>query len=235
MNDWNGVFTREVQHDRYGNFEELFGEVGNSTVLDYGGNSGNLLHFSEGKIKQENYTCVDLNSEALATGQADYPDATWILSNRYSWIYNYDGVKEFPALSSNYDYTFSYSVFSHTDFTELVETLKWMREFNPKGMAHSVLLTTDTVIANWFWHRRVQEYGKCVDYRDNIKNCKNVFSVMDNNMIIESQKTYGHFPHRHIITFYNKEWLISELAKEGLEVEIIKPNYCYQSFIVWKK
>lgn len=235
MNEWNGVFTREVQHDRYGNFEELFGDVGNSSVLDYGGNSGNLLHFSEGKIKQDNYTCIDLNAQALALGKEEYPNASWILSNRYSWIYNHDGVKEFPSLSSNYDYTFSYSVFSHTDFAELVKTLKWMCQFNPKGMAHSVLLTTDTVIANWFWHRRVQEYGECIDYRDNIKNCKDTFSVIDNNMIVESQSEFCEFPCKHIITFYNKDWLIAELAKEGFEVEIVKPKFCYQSYVVLKK
>jgi len=232
---WNGIFTREVQHDRYPIFERLFGTVKDKTVMDYGGNNGNLLHFSEGAIKPENYTCVDLNLAALEMGQAEYPDATWILSNRYNWVYNHEGVLEFPELSSNYDYTFSYSVFSHTSFNELVETLKWMRQFNPETMAHSVLLTSDTPIANWFWHRRVQEYGSCIDYRDNIKNCQNVFSVMDNNLIVENQKKYGQFPHRHIITFYKKEWLIEELAKEGLDVEIVKPPYCFQSYIVWKK
>ena len=39
------VFGREVQHDRYGMFENLFGDIGDSKVLDYGGNTANLLFF----------------------------------------------------------------------------------------------------------------------------------------------------------------------------------------------
>ena len=235
---WNNIYTREEQNNRFPIYERLVDSVENKTVMDFGGNTGNLLYFSEGKIKEENYVCVDLEKEALAIGEAEYPNAEWISYDRYAWCYNHNGERNSPFPSpkkEQIDHIFSYSVFSHTDFHELVTTLKWMKTFNPEVIAVSVLLTENKVIANWFWQRRVQEYGNCVDYRNHLRDCQTTFSVFDNDFIVEDTPYMAEYNSRHLITFYQKDWLISELAREGFEVELIQPPGSFQSFILLKK
>ena len=232
---WNNLYTREEQHNRFPIYERLVGSVENKTIMDFGGNTGNLLYFSEGKIKEENYVCVDLEKEALAIGEAEYPSAEWISYDRYAWCYNHNGDRNSPFPSpkkEQINHIFSYSVFSHTDFAELVTTLKWMKTFNPEIIAVSVLLTENTVIADWFWHRRVQEYGECIDYRDHLRDCQTTFSVFDNDTIVEDAPLMAERQSRHLITFHHPEWLLAELAKEGLEAELVQPPHCYQTFVV---
>lgn len=229
----NGIVKREVQHDRFPMYKNLVGDTENKVVMDFGGNSGNLLHFSGGQIKEENFVCVDTDRNALEFGETEYPNAEWVHYNRYGWC-NQSGEKDapFPEISKKIDHIFSYSVLSHTDFNEIVETLRWMKSLNPETIAVSVLLTENKVIADWFWRMRVQEYGSCIDFRQDIKECQNTFSVFNNNLIVSDLPKMEELDSQNLITFYNKDWLISELAKEGFDVELVQPPYCYQTFIV---
>jgi hypothetical protein len=232
---WNNIYTREVQHDRFPFYKAIVGSAENKTVMDFGGNTGNLLHFSAGEIKEENFICVDLDETALSVGETEYPNAKWLSHDRYGWCYNHHGNRNasFPSPGIDHiDHIFSYSVFSHTDFAELVTSLKWMKTFNPEIIAVSVLLTENKVIADWFWHRRVQEYGRCIDYRDHLRDCQTTFSVFDNDFIVEDTPLMADYHSRHLITFHRQEWLLAELAKEGLEAELVQPPHCYQTFVV---
>lgn len=231
---WDGIFRREEQHNRYPMYKNIFGDAEDKTVMDFGGNSGNLLYFSEGAIKEENFVCVDTDRNVLAFGESEYPSSEWIHCNRYGWCYNHSGDKNaaFPEILKKIDHIFSYSVFSHTDFAELVKTLKWMKSLSPKKIAVSVLLTENKVIADWFWHRRVQEYGSCIDYRDYLRDCKTTFSVFDNNIIVDELPEMAELNSHHMITFHQKDWLLSELSKEGFDAELVQPPFCYQTFLV---
>ena len=232
---WNNLYTREVQHDRYPMFENIFGEVGDSKVLDYGGNTANLLFFSEGKIKEENYTCIDLDKEALGIGKEDFPNAEFLKFNRYNWAYNHDGDyhADYPILrNESVDYIFSYSVFSHSDFLDLLLTIQWMKTLGPKKIALSIISTKDTVLTNWFWQRRVQEYGSCVDFRPNIANCRSTFTLFDNDFIVEGTTALAEYNSRHIITIYDPDWLVEKLAREGFKAEILRPRGSFASFLL---
>ena len=232
---WNNLYTREEQHNRYPMFENIFGEVGDSTVLDYGGNTANLLFFSEGKIKEENYTCIDLDKEALRIGKEDFPNAEFLKFNRYNWAYNHDGDyhADYPILrNGSVDYIFSYSVFSHSDFLDLIITLQWMKTLGPKKIAMSIISTEDKVLTNWFWQRRVQEYGECVDFRPDIANCTSTFSLFDNNFVVTGQTALQEYDSRHIITIYDPDWLVEHLAREGFHARIERPAGSYASFII---
>tara|TARA_Y100000389_G_scaffold205007_1_gene261894 strand:- start:3449 stop:4183 length:735 start_codon:yes stop_codon:yes gene_type:complete len=235
---FNNLYPREIQHDRNTMFKNLFGEdTENSTVLDYGGNTGNLLFFSDGKIKEENYTCVDLDQNALDVGEKDYPNAEWLKYNKYNWSYNHSGSThpDYPILrNETVDYIFSYSVFSHSDFLDLLLTLQWMRSLKAKKIALSIISTEDKVLTNWFWQRRVQEYGSCLDFRPNIANCESTFSLFDNNFVVEGTTSLAPYNSIHLITVYNPDWLKKRLATEGFDIEIVRPRGSYASFIVWE-
>ena len=64
-------------------------DFNNKKVLDFGGNFGtldmgfgNLLEHNN--ILPENYTCVDIDKQAMDKGRQKYPNAEWIYYNRYN-------------------------------------------------------------------------------------------------------------------------------------------------------
>ena len=107
-----------------------------------------------------------------------------------------------------------------------------MKTLGPKKIAISIITTEDKVLTNWFWQRRVQEYGECVDFRPDIANCTSTFSLFDNNFVVPGQTALQEYDCRHIITIYNSDWLVERLAKEGFTAEIIRPRGSFASFVV---
>ena len=105
-------------------FEKFAGDYKNKKILDYGGNRGNLLYFSQGKIKEENYTCIDVEKDAIRQGKIEFSNANFIHYNRFSPMYNEGNIDEpFPILEEKFDICFAYSVFTHTDFFTFKTTI----------------------------------------------------------------------------------------------------------------
>jgi len=46
------MHPRNESTNRFNLFEKFAGDYKNKKILDYGGNRGNLLYFSQGKIKE---------------------------------------------------------------------------------------------------------------------------------------------------------------------------------------
>ena len=77
----------------------------NKKILDYGGNRGNLLYFSQSKILQQNYTCIDVEEDAIALGKQEFPDATSIHYNKFSLMYNNGNLNEpFPVFTDEFEF-----------------------------------------------------------------------------------------------------------------------------------
>lgn len=95
-------------------FEQCVDDYENKTILDFGGNRGNLIATSNGKILPENYTCLDISKESLELCEQENPGVKTIYWNRYDQSYNPDGNREepFPELKK-YDIVFANSVFTH--------------------------------------------------------------------------------------------------------------------------
>ena len=99
------------------------------TVLDFGGNRGDLLADPGCKIRPEDYCCVDVLEEPLAEGRRRFPQAGWVHYDRYNCSFNPDGVAglPIPELGGAFDVILAYSVFTHTtreDMHDLVEQLR---------------------------------------------------------------------------------------------------------------
>ncbi len=93
------------------------------TVLDFGGNAGNLLLDADGAMRPENYYCLDVLREALAEGGRKFPRAHWIHYDRYNCSFNPEGVAGLPVpeLDVEFDAILAYSVFTHTGLEEMRE------------------------------------------------------------------------------------------------------------------
>ena len=66
----------------------------NSTILDIGGNRGNLLldalemnQLESRKFQAEQYTCLEVDLEAIEYGKTTHPDANWIHHNAFNNVY----------------------------------------------------------------------------------------------------------------------------------------------------
>ena len=107
--------------DAFGIFDQFVDDYEDKKILDFGGNRGNLLWYSQGKIQEENYTCLDISKEALNTLLEDHPNAGTVYWNRYHETYNPHGNKNenFPKLKQ-FDIAFANSVFTHHELNEML-------------------------------------------------------------------------------------------------------------------
>jgi hypothetical protein len=100
------------------------------SVLDFGGNVGNMLRDPQCTIDPELYWCIDVDRESLDVGRASWPEAHWIHYDRWSFFFNPDGVPNLPVVDveRKFDYIVAYSVFPNTTLTDMVELVPQLEE-----------------------------------------------------------------------------------------------------------
>ena len=106
------------------------------TVLDFGGNVGNMLRDPNSTIDEIRYWCLDVSKEAIGAGRKSFPKSHWIVYDRHCFFFNPMGTPklQLPRLPQAFDYIVAYSVFTNTlqsDMLQLVEELQ--RMLNPGG------------------------------------------------------------------------------------------------------
>lgn len=99
-------------------FDNIVDDYNDKSILDFGGNRGNLISSAEGKILPKNYTSLDVSQEALDLCNEENPGVTTIHWNKYHRDYNPHGTNaRFPKLRK-YDIGFANSVFTHMKIDE---------------------------------------------------------------------------------------------------------------------
>ena len=105
------------------------------SVLDFGGNIGNILHHPRSTIDQDKYWCIDVSRDAITTGQKAAPAAHFIFYDRYNFEYNPDGIRNLaiPLNGHRFDFVLALSVFTHTPQTEMLELVKNLEQLLSPG------------------------------------------------------------------------------------------------------
>lgn len=138
---WNLVSTRRTQ---FSYFDRQLGSPvwKGRRILDFGGNVGSFLVGGGDHIDHEDYWCIDLNPAVIEEGRRIYPRAHFMHYNRYSSQYNPNGVRYLPVpdCGVEFDIILAFSVFTHTDRSEMVELVGALRS----------MLTRDGVLAFTF-------------------------------------------------------------------------------------
>jgi len=103
------------------------------TLLDFGGNRGNLIASSNGKILPENYTCLDVSKDSLELCKEENPGVLTVHWNTYHKNYNPNGdpSEPFPKLKM-YDIIFANSVFTHMTMPEVLGCLYKLKTYGRK-------------------------------------------------------------------------------------------------------
>lgn len=229
------IHPRNDSTNRFPLFKEIFGNIAGCNVFDYGGGSGNLLYFSKGEITEENYTCLDVSESAIQSGKLEFPTASWAHYNKFNWMYNLEGNTElgFPHIDPNQDFIWSYSVFSHVDACEFLETVEWLCSFNYKKIAVSFLDIDGQEMKQYFFNKRVSDYGNCNDELLSISSSTaNTAYFFDNTTMVIDKYRCEHTHTKHFLSFFSKKWLINELSKRGINVKIVNVIGSFVPFLL---
>jgi hypothetical protein len=131
---WNLISTRLTQ---FPYFDEVLGRPvwRGRKVLDFGGNVGTFLRSADGNVDHEDYWCLDLNAAVIEQGRRTYPRANFVHYNRYNSQYNPHGVRHLPIpdCGLKFDIILAFSVFTHTDLSEMVELVTSLRRMLATG------------------------------------------------------------------------------------------------------
>ena len=133
---WNLISTRVTQFDYFDRLLDRPRWKG-SRVLDFGGNIGTFLVGAGDNVAHEDYVCLDLNRTVIEQGRHNYPRARFVHYDRYSPQYNPTGVRGLPIpdCGSEFDIILGFSVFTHTDWSEMVELVGQLRAtLAPRGV-----------------------------------------------------------------------------------------------------
>ena len=187
-------------HDLYTPLSQSFNWE-NLKILDFGGSKGNLLRSSKGKILPTNYTSVDVDTEAIALGKKDYPEADWIHLDLYSPVYNPSGTASIE-LPKKYDIVFAYSVFTHTSFEYFIETMDTLKTYlTPNGKIYiSMISQENKKLLSHFKNKRISQYGRCDDFNNDDND--SYFYLVDNKVEEEVP-----FVCEYLLVPYNENFL----------------------------
>ena len=133
---WHLVSTRNTQ---FGYFDHALGRPvwKGRKILDFGGNVGTFLASAGNRIDHRDYWCIDLNMDVVEQGRRTCPQAHFVHYNRYNSQYNPNGIRYLPVpdCGVKFDIILAFSVFTHTDRSEMVELVGSLRNMlAPKGV-----------------------------------------------------------------------------------------------------
>jgi len=226
------LYPRNNETNTFPLFESLFANIDYHTVLDFGGNQGNLLYFSQGKIQPQHYTCVDVDEQAIRSGQQQFPTSTWTHFDRYNHAYNPKGDDTvFPDINNSQDVIYAFSVFTHTDLQELVVMLNWFQKLNYKKIAVSLLDIQNEYMLDFFYNKRIQTYGSCVDIKNLYKSKNYCMYLIDNSTVITNTVKLEKMQCRHLLTFYNMDFVVEYLQQHSINAYVVKPRASQVPFI----
>lgn len=203
---------------------ELIKSLSNTKVLDFGCNHANfLINDFDGT-----YIGLDIDQDLLAKNKLKYPQHKWVHYKNYNYQYNcdFDIVQEWPVLDNDINTVIAFSVFTHTDFTELSNTAaKLQSHLSPGGdllltffssldkdTIRKILLHRDNLFNGYIDDIIAQVYETNISYVCvNIKS-NQVFVLTD----IEDLPKFSN--DTYFLTFYNDNWLKSKMNGDMIDV-----------------
>ena len=136
-------------------------------------------------------------------------------------MYNPNGQKDlFPTVNKKYDVIYSYSVFSHTSYKELLDFIQYFKTIlTENGFMYLSVPCHEDKIIKWFYHKRVKDYGEC----------DNIHMLPESYIYLVDNKIKDKIPEKcqHLVTIYNKDFLktIGEIVTTNLPQSFLKIGY----------
>ena len=200
-----------------------------SKILDYGGNRGNVLEDLKDKYpgKKFNYTCADVDDEAVDFGRKHHPEYEWIQTHSYNQVYNPLGSHNYvlPFEDNTFDYILAYSVHSHTTYEQLLYDLKdLVRILKPGGKLITSLTTYESV--DFFLRKRYADFGSAPS-KEKFSDITDYLYYVNHDIVT---KEFELKPVNFFVTFYNVDWLINDLTDKGYNLSYHSKSKPFMKF-----
>lgn len=233
------IFPRQPRYDF---FDMMHGrpDWSNATILDIGGNRGNLLEdlLDLQLISPQQYTSLDVDQEGLDFGKMNNPDANWVKHEAFNHAYNEKGTHEtpFPFDDETFDLICGYSIYSHTTFKQMIfDLIELLRVCKPNGsIAFTVI---DTPGVKFFTEKRAYDNPgkKTVTFEEISKsNITDYMYLVDHDLLVDEM--YSDASVDFLVTIYNIKWLSSYLNKLNIKHKMkFPPQHHVQRTVVINK
>lgn len=196
-------------YPRYSYFSKQLPDLDWSTIkiLDYGGNSGNLLRDPESIIPQENYWCLDINEDAIEAGEAYFPNAHWYFYDKWNHCYNSSGDKNapLPEFSTKFDLITAFSVVTHVTQEDMISIIydDLFPLLKPGGKIAFTLLEPSMLI--YFAKKRGLGLVEISRLMNKTKDAKDSFYYINTDIICGINDTVPLTSSDFFVSFYSIE------------------------------
>lgn len=200
-------------------------DVSGLKILDWGGNTGNLLMdgIEIGEINPADYTCIDVDASVMENSAEKFPLAKWITRPVAHPVYACHDEQEdidFTPHLNQYDVIFAYSVYTHDIWEKMIEDIDTMYSLlKPGGKICISYIGPDS--AHVFRQKRINEYGHTVE--------PEAFAAIDdwcyfiNNDILT--KSYDRENEcKYFISIFNHDWIKSLIESRWGECDSHIPD-----------
>jgi hypothetical protein len=208
------IFNKRVSY--FSVLSSLEDSIENKTILDFGGNRGNLIYFSQGKILQTNYTCIDVDANSITHGEQEFPNATWIHWNKHHPWYNPTGFDvSFPIVDTQFDIIWSHSVFTHLDIKETLYCLEQLLKLGRTVIFSFVGATNISLIS------KLISLGELTLLSDDINsiNTSTYSVVLDKSKLLLNTDSLSTISYKQIWTFYSVDFLLSLVSNLTIQYD----------------
>lgn len=119
----------------YGQFAYFDHQLGHpdwtgQRILDFGGNTGNILLDPDCTIDHEKYWSIDVSRDSITEGKRRHPKANFIFYDRYNFEFNPTGTPGLPIPDlGKFDVILGHSVFTHIPQAEMLEFADQLLDF----------------------------------------------------------------------------------------------------------
>ena len=156
------------------------------SVLDFGGNRGNILFDSACRIQPRDYYCIDVIKDALDDGRSLFPEAHWAHYDRYNCSFNPDGAVDLavPDFGRRFDIIPAYSVFTHTTREEIRDLVAQLEaKLAPGGtLAFTFIDPHWEQNLKWRLERMNLDFEKLLEQARNARWC----ALVNDELFVES-------------------------------------------------
>lgn len=193
-------------YPRYSYFNQQLPDLdwSNIKVLDYGGNSGNLLKDPASVIPQENYYCIDVDEDAIEAGEAYYPNAHWFHYNKWNHCYNSSGNKneKLPNFEIKFDLITAFSVVTHVTQEDMLDIIyhELFPLLTPGGKLAFTLLEPSALI--YFAKKRGLSLIDISKLINKTKDHKDSFYYINSDIILGVNDTIPLPASDYFVSFY---------------------------------
>ena len=205
-------------------------DISGKSILDYGGNRGNLLEDGIAKelIAPEDYTSMDVDAQGLSFLKRNIPNTNIIHYDRYNPAYRPHGksMLPFPQDDDTYDIVYSYSVNTHSSWKDFIFDVKELtRVCKPGGLVYTSSMDKD--VMRTMHNKRLNDYGDAADYDVfyDVESGKlpGVYLV-DNDTVLNLDDEIP-FSRQFLLAYYNFDWLLNEFESMGFKTTLFPHSH----------